>query len=83
MVKKVNYTEKGMIRFQEKKIESENERVRQSICIDEMTWENISTKQIHYKSLFLIKDIHVILKQSLENPPMCTSLLKMRRNLCK
>ena len=46
MVNHVNSTEKGMIGLQEKFIESENERLKQSICIYQLIPENISTKNL-------------------------------------
>ena len=45
MVKHANYMEQGMIGFQEKFIELENYRVKQSICIDQLIRKNISTKK--------------------------------------
>ena len=45
MVKHVNSMEQGMIGPQEKLIESENERVKQSICIYQLIRENILTKK--------------------------------------
>ena len=43
-VKHINYMEQDMIGLQEKFIESENERAKQSICIYHLIQENISTK---------------------------------------
>ena len=51
MVKYFNSMEKSMIALQEKFIEAENERVKQSIRIDQLIWENISTKKIFHKLL--------------------------------
>ena len=44
MVKHVNSMEKGMLGLKENFIESENERPKQSICIDQLIQENISTQ---------------------------------------
>ena len=46
MVKNVNSMEQVIIGLQEKFIESENDRVKQLIGIDQLIWENISTKTI-------------------------------------
>ena len=43
MVKHVNSMEQVMIGIQEKFIESENERLKQEICIGQLIQENIST----------------------------------------
>ena len=48
---RVNYfisMEQGMIRLQDKIIELNNDRGEQSICMDQLIWENISTKKILY-----------------------------------
>ena len=45
MVKHVSYTEQGMLGIQDKFVESENERLKQPINIDQLTRENISTKK--------------------------------------
>ena len=43
MVKPVNSMEQGTIGLQDNFIELENERLKQSICIDQLIQENIST----------------------------------------
>ena len=49
MVNHVNSTEQGMIVTQEKLIESYNERLKKSICIDQLIREIISTqKSLHH-----------------------------------
>ena len=45
MVKHINSMEQSMIGIQEKFIELDNERVKKSICIDQLTQENILTKK--------------------------------------
>ena len=62
-VKHVNSMEQGMVGIQEKLIESDNERVKQSISIDKLIWENISTKQNLRQLLYLINDVHTKVKK--------------------
>ena len=48
-VKHVNSMEQGMIELQEKVIESDNERLKQPISIDQFIQEVISTKKTSTK----------------------------------
>ena len=81
-VNHVNYMGKFMIVLQEKFIGSDNERLKKSICIYQLVQENISTKPLHLL-LYLINDVHAILKQLPEPPSKCTSLMKSASNLWK
>ena len=65
MVKHLNYTEQGMIVLQEKFIESDNVRVKQSIIIYQLIWEIIPTKKLH-QLLYLINNVNARIKQSSE-----------------
>ena len=58
IVEHVNYMEQGTIGIQEKFIESENERVNQSILINQLIRENISTKKTLHQIIYLLKDVH-------------------------
>ena len=53
MVKHVNSMKQGMIQLQDKFIESENERLKQPISIDQLVQEIISTRKTSTK-LFTI-----------------------------
>ena len=44
--------------LQEKYIEYDNERINKSICIDQLIWENISTKKVLYQIIYLLNDLH-------------------------
>ena len=63
MVKHFNSMEQGMLGLQEKFTESENERVEQSIFIDELITENISTKQTLRQLIYLVNDVHARVKK--------------------
>ena len=75
MVNHVNYMTQGMIVLQEKFIGSDNESLKQSICINQLIQENVSTKHLHLL-LYLLKDVHAIVKQSPAIYSIYNSLLK-------
>ena len=62
MVNNVSSMEQGMVGIQEKFIESDNDRVKQPNCIDQLIQENIPTKQTLQKILYLINDVHIRVK---------------------
>ena len=64
MVKHVNSIEQGMIGLQDKFIESENERFKQSVRIDQLIQENISTQKYLHQLLFVLNNVYTRVKQS-------------------
>ena len=75
MVKNFNNMEQGMVWLQEKLVELDNERMKQSISIDQLIWGNITTKQTLHRLPYLLNNVHAGVKQSSENSPKCPSLL--------
>ena len=63
MEKHVNSMEQVMIGLQEKFIESENETLKQSISIDHLMQENISTKKYLHQLLYVLNNVHSRVKQ--------------------
>ena len=63
MVNHVNYMEQGMIGIQEKSIALENERLKKSICIDQLIRENISTKKPLHQLLYILNYVHTRVKK--------------------
>ena len=61
MANHVNSTDQGMIQLQEKFSESENGRLKQSIGIDQLTGENISTQKSLQQLLYVLNDVHASL----------------------
>ena len=58
MVNHVNSMEQGIIVLQDKFIESKNERLKQSVRIDQFIQENISTQKSLHQLLYVIKNVH-------------------------
>ena len=75
MVKNVNSMEQGMIGLQDKFIESGNDRLKKSICIDQLIRENISTQKFLHQLLYILNNVHARVKKSSETPTRCTSIL--------
>ena len=75
MVKHVKSMEQGMIGPQEKFIESDNERVKQSIRIDQLIQENISTQRYLHQFIYILNDVRARVKQSSKTATMCPSVL--------
>ena len=63
MVSYVNYTKQGMIGLQDKFIESENERLKQSIFNISTDPRKISTKKSLHQLLYVLNDVNIIVKQ--------------------